>query len=74
MEKFKIGDEVDFVIYMGDEDIYPKGECREFGVITDINTTPITSYDVKILGGDNEALVGSIYQRLPEDDIRMHIN
>lgn len=70
--KFKVGDVVDFPVYMSDDEIYPKGYFTLFGKIVDIVRDDIL--DIVVLGGDNQDLIGEHYMFAVSDVVKKHRN
>lgn len=70
--KFKVGDIVDFPVYMSDDEIYPKGYFTLFGKIVDIVRDDIL--DVEVMGGDNPDLIGEHYMFALSDVVKKHRN
>lgn len=66
---WKIGNFVEFNVYMGDEDIYPKGYYTLFGAITGLNDDEASVY---IIGGENDAMIGET-RMVPINDLREHL-
>lgn len=70
--KFKVGDVVDFPVYMSDDEIYPKGYFTLFGKIVDIVRDDIL--DIEVMGGDNQDLIGEHYMFAVSDVVKKHRN